>query len=106
MTAPEDTAGGVYYLEPGGTRRRVHTYQGGDYGLEDVAGLLGLGRLEAGPEADWTVLVLSAHELRQLKVAADAYSFDYEEEFIEMCHALCHAAAPEAGSEVRFAADF
>ncbi len=57
-----------------------------------------------------TVLVLTAEEVRTLKTMADAYSFDYEEEFIEMCLAMALFAnqlvGGEGDGELRFTANF
>lgn len=61
----------------------VHPYQGGGYRLADIVACFELGRLEK--ETGQTRLTLDAREIRQLKTLADAYSFDYEEGFIEMC---------------------
>jgi len=52
------------------------------------------------------VLVLTGRELQTLKTMADTFSFDYEEEFIEMCLEMTRlaaglAAAPNA-LEIRF----
>lgn len=58
----------------------VHRYQGGEYRLADVVTYFELGCVETQ-----TSLVLDAREVRQLKMQADAYSFDYEEGFIDMC---------------------
>ena len=73
-------------LEPGVYSARgdlVHRHQGGEYRLADVVSYFELGRVEIA--AGQTRLALDAREVRQLKVQADAYSFDYEEGFIEMC---------------------
>ena len=101
---------GVYALDAQGGETLVHLYQGGDYELADIVEFFQLGRL---PEADCegeTVLVLTATELSTLKTMADAYSFDYEEPFIEMClemkrFAEATAGGP-AGDEIRFTANF
>ncbi len=50
--------------------------------------------------------MLTGKELQTLKTMADTYSFDYEEEFIEMCLEMTRlaaglAAAPDA-FEIRF----
>ncbi len=68
--------------------------------------LFDLGRLEErGPE---TVLVPRAEEVGTLKTVADAYGFDCEEGFIEMCLALTRFAdqliGGHGGGEVRFTA--
>jgi len=61
----------------------VHRHQGGEYRLADVAAYFELGRVET--VAGQSTLTLNAHEVRQLKLQADAYSFDYDEGFIDMC---------------------
>ncbi|MFQ6017973.1 MAG: hypothetical protein ACE5KF_07235 [Kiloniellaceae bacterium] len=96
---------GVYARRPGGQVVQVHAYQDGDYGLTDIAEVFGLG--EAGLADDGRpALALTRKELRQLKVLADAYSFDYEEGLIELCLDL-HRFALEADAEpIRFWADF
>ncbi len=99
---------GVYGVGPDGREQQVHPYQGGSYTLSDVVQLFDLGRLEErGPEA---VLVLKAEEVRRLKTMADAYSFDYEEGFIEMCLEMALFADQLVGGqgdgEVRFTANF
>ncbi len=59
---------------------------------------------------DETVLVLTAEEVHTLKTMADAYSFDYEEGFIEMCLEMALFAdqlvGGEGDGEVRFTANF
>ncbi|NIR31999.1 MAG: hypothetical protein GWN84_22375 [Gammaproteobacteria bacterium] len=108
MTKGFDDAGttGVFAVEAGGPARLVHEYQMGDYGLEQVHELFQLGRLENCSEDDKTLLVLDAHEMRELKAMADAYSFDYEEEFIEMCHAMARFAAAHPAQRFVFMANF
>jgi len=108
MPAPpeSDDLPGVYAQDAGGSWRRVHTYQTGGYGLEDVVSCFDLGRLEKTQGEELTVLVISARELDLLKAMADAYSFDYEEEFIEMCQALRRHAEDRPLDTYRFVADF
>ncbi len=54
--------------------------------------------------------MLTPEELRTLKTMADAYSFDYEEPFIEMCLEIKRsadaAAGGPAGGEISFTANF
>ena len=62
--------------------------------------------LEEADGAKEAVVVLTGKELQTLKTMADTFSFDYEEEFIEMClemtrFAASVAAAPDA-FEIRF----
>jgi hypothetical protein len=100
---------GVYALDDvDGDPLLVHAYQMGDYGLEDVHGLFRVGHLQSGDgENDVaTVLAIDARELGELKILADAYSFDYEEEFIEMCHAMARFAAEHPAQQYFFAANF
>ena len=84
----------------------VHAYQGGDYGLEDIPELFQLGRLEPGENADQTVLILTAAEVRELKVMADAYSFDHPAELIEMCLEMKRWADGRPADAYRFVANF
>ncbi len=79
MNADSEREPGVYSADGD----LVHSYQGGEYCLADIVAYFKLGRLEK--ETGWTKLALDAREMRQLKTMAYAYSFDYEEAFIEMC---------------------
>lgn len=104
---------GVYALDGRGRETLVHLYQGGDYELADIVEFFQLGRLEEADGEDETVLVLTAKELRTLKTMADAYSFDYQEPFIEMCLEMRRFAdqfgggpGGPAGTEMRFTANF
>ena len=101
---------GVYAPDARGREALVHLYQGGDYELADVVEFFQLGRLEEADREDETTLVLTPEELRTLKTMADAYSFDYEEPFIEMCLEIKRfadsAAGGPAGGEISFTANF
>ena len=97
---------GVYARGGDGKQRLVHLYQGGDCRLADIVEFFQLGKLEEAGGADEAVLVLTGKELQTLKTMADAFSFDYEEEFIDMClemtgFAAGLAAAPDS-LEIRF----
>lgn len=76
--------GGVRCAEPDLGERLVHEWQDGDYALEDIAELFQVGRVvsELGEPVR---VALSADEIRELKVMADAYSFDFEEGLIGLC---------------------
>lgn len=103
----DTTTSGVYHSDADGHLTLVHLYQGGDYGLEDMAEYFQLGRIEPAGQKDQTVIVLTAKEIRELKVMADAYSFDYEEGFIEMCLELQRfTATVPAAENYRFVANF
>ena len=101
---------GVYAVDPHGREILVHLYQGGDYELADIVEFFQLGRLQESAREDETVLVLTAKQMHTLKTMADAYSFDYEEPFIEMCLEMKRfadaIAGGPAGSEVGFTANF
>ena len=56
-----------------GVDRVLHEHAGGDYGLADIPELFQLGRLLADAEGRERVL-LTAPEIRELRVMADAYS--------------------------------
>ena len=106
MAEPEDCEPGVYSGDAHGRPRLIHAYQDGDYGLEDIVELLGLGRIADGGRPDWVGVVLTDKEMRELKVMADAYSFDYDQEFIEMCLALHRFSTTHPGREFTFSANF
>ncbi len=76
---------GVYAIDEQGELTLLHEYQDGEYSLEDLLEEFGFGKAEQKSENGDTVIVLDAREIRELKVNADAYSFDYDEGFIEMC---------------------
>jgi len=77
-----DRAPGVYRLGADGRPGApVHAYRDDGYELAEVAELLGIGTPSHGGAA----LTLSGHELRLLRIAADAQSFDHAPEFIAMC---------------------
>lgn len=83
--AKGSTVTGVYFESPSGAFQLVHAYQDGDYLLTDVVELFVLGKEEdAGADGE-AALVVSREELREIKIQADAQSFDHEEGFIEMC---------------------
>lgn len=106
-TSPADKSMlGVCCTDADGNVTLVHRYQGGDYGLEEIVEHFQLGEIEEGAQEDETVIVLSAKELRELKVMADTYSFDYEEGFIEMCLELHRFASFLKGDAFRFTANF
>ncbi len=97
---------GVYARGGNGKQRLVHLYQEGDYRLADIVEFFQLGKMEETGEANEAVLVLTGKELKTLKTMADTFSFDHEEEFIEMCLEMTRfadalAAAPDA-YEIRF----
>ena len=77
-----------------------------DYRLAVIVEFFQLGKLEEAGGADEAVLVLTGRELQTLKTMADTFSFDYGEEFIEMCLEVTRlaaglAVAPDA-LEIRF----
>ena len=76
---------GVYAVDEQGALTLVHEYQNDEYSLEDVLEEFGFGRAEEHGEDRDSIVVLDSREIRELKVNADAYSFDYDEGFIEMC---------------------
>ncbi len=102
----QDRAPGVYARGTDGSERLVHLYQGGLYDLGDIAEIFRLGTPEDGENEGETVLVLNRKDLRTLKTMADAYSFDYEEPFIEMCLEMHRFALEAPGETMRFTANF
>jgi hypothetical protein len=96
----EQTAG-VYAIDEDGGLTLLHEYLGDEYSLEDLLEQFGFGRAETGRESGNTIVVLDAAEVRELKVNADAYSFDYDEGFIEMCLDIERFASGMADEELR-----
>ena len=103
--APQDLPG-VYGTDADGHPVLVHRYQGGEYRLTEIIDFFQLGRLQPAAGQDHPALVLNRRELRNLKTMADAFSFDYEEAFIEMCHEMHRFAQGLPGEEQVFVANF
>lgn len=76
---------GIYAIDEEGELTLLHEYLSDEYSLEDLLEEFGFGQVEPDPENGAAIIVLNAAEIRKLKVNADAYSFDYDEGFIEMC---------------------
>jgi hypothetical protein len=102
----EEGAPGVYGLDAGGLPVLIHLYQGGHYGITDIVELFDLGKLVAGRYLEEPVLLLSQRELRELKMLADAHSFDCEQGFIEMCYEIQRFGQSQPSDEVIVAANF
>lgn len=101
-----DDEPGVYSSDSQGQLQRVHLYQDGEFGLQDVVEWFGLGRVAPENRPNWVSVVLTEKELRELKVLADAYSFDYAEEFIEMCLEMHRFSTLHPAQETKFEANF
>jgi hypothetical protein len=97
---------GVYGTDADGRTVLVHSYQGGNYRLSEIIDIFQLGRLQPVAGQDRPALVLNRAELRTLKTMADAFSFDYDESFIEMCHEMHRFAHRLPGEEQVFVANF
>lgn len=98
---------GVYVLDDDDGATMVHSYEDGDYTLADVSELFNIGSFEVTGDGENPVLVMYSAELRDLKAAADAYSFDYEPEFIQMCLDMFEAGGSlPPGEKFRFIGNF
>jgi hypothetical protein len=95
---------GVYGTDRDGRQALVHEYIGSDYWLGDVVDLFQLGRLDG--DEDSPRLVLTMKEVHDLKRFADAYSFDYDEGFIEMCLDIHRFALAHPAEHIVLTADF
>ncbi len=96
-----EQAPGVYAIDDQGGLTLLHEYQDGEYSLEDLLEEFGFGRAEEDSDNGDAVIVLDSREIRELKVNADAYSFDYDEGFIEMCLDIERYATGVEGDRVR-----
>ena len=76
---------GVYAIDEDGGLTLLHEYINDEYSLEDLLEQFGFGQSEQGTENGELIIALNSREIREIKVNADAYSFDYDEGFIEMC---------------------
>ena len=94
------------YASDGETERLVHLYQGGFYKLSDIFDIFGLGEVEESEDSEISAITLDREEIRTLKTRADAFSFDYEEPFIEMMLEMHRFAQAVPGETVRFVANF
>lgn len=92
--------GGVYARLPNGEPSLVHAYLDSDYALADIIECFRLGRLEDRQGS--ATLTLTRKELRDLRNFADAYSFDYDAGFIEMCLDIYRASAELPGESIDF----
>ena len=96
-----ETSPGVYAVDEQGALTLVHEYHNNEYSLADVQEHFGLGRVEHDDSDLDAVLVLGRKEVRELKVNADAYSFDYDEGFILMCLDIERFFAGSSGDDIR-----
>ena len=94
----------VRWLRPDSGHQVVHEHAGGDYGIEDIPELFQLGTAGDDPEGRERV-TLTAAEIRELKVLADAYSFDFEPGLIELCLDLHRFAQERPEREFVFVQD-
>jgi hypothetical protein len=92
---------GVYAIDEDGGLTLLHEYLGDEYSLGDLLEEFGFGRAETGTDNGKTIVALNAREIRELKVNADAYSFDYDEGFIEMCLDIDRFATGMADESLR-----
>ena len=97
----QEQAPGVYAVDEEGRLTLLHEYHDGEYSLEDLLEEFGFGRTERDTENGNAIIMLDAREIRELKVNADAYSFDYDEGFIEMCLDIERFASGAAQQGVR-----
>lgn len=97
----QDQHPGVYAIDEQGGLTLLHEYQNEDYSLEDVSENFGLGTLEKGDDQQQVVLVLDGKDVREIKINSDAYSFDYDEGFIQMCLDIDRFYSGLAGEKLR-----
>ncbi len=97
----QETTSGVYAVDEDGGLTLLHEYQDGEYSLEDLIEEFGFGQMDRGTENGDAIIVLDPREIRELKVNADAYSFDYDEGFIAMCVDIERFALGNASESLR-----
>ena len=92
---------GIWGFAPDGAPTLLLEDDGGDWTLEEVAELFGLGRTEED-ERERLHLILDPREARQLKPLADAHSFDHDEGLIQAMLAMARFAQGHPAPELRF----
>lgn len=95
-----DFVQGVYATGRDGLPVLVHEYLNENYGLGDVHGSLQLGLL--AETEDTLSVTLTRKEITDLNNLSNAFSFDYDEGFIEMCQDMHRLAADLPGETVTF----
>ena len=96
-----DGATGIYARGRDGRPVLVHEYLNENYGLADVTEMLQLGRLSESEDESLS-LTLSRKEITDLQNMANAFSFDYDEGFVEMCLDIHRFASEAAGDTLIF----
>ncbi len=96
-----DGAPGIYASGRDGRPVLVHEYLNENYGLADVTEMLQLGRLSESEDESLS-LTLSRKEITDLQNMANAFSFDYDEGFVEMCLDIHRFASEAAGDTLIF----
>jgi hypothetical protein len=79
----------------------VHAYLNENYGLADVAEVLQYGSMAEDADGDLR-LTLTRKEIVDVQNAANAFSFDYDDGFVELCLDLARAAAELPGETLTF----
>jgi hypothetical protein len=96
---------GIYVLCGDVNLILVHPYQSGDWGLEDIHESFGLGQLQL-LENEVTRLAMTREELHRLEVLIHAQSFDFDQDFVELCLAMCSHTGGGAPQSITFFANF
>ena len=97
----QEQTSGVYAVDEDGGLTLLHEYQDSEYSLENLIEEFGFGQMDGGTENSDEIIVLTPKEIRELKVNADAYSFDYDEGFIAMCLDIDRFASGNADESLR-----
>ncbi len=102
----EEFGPGVYCTGADDATTLVHIYQGGPYRMIDMVDFWSLGRIEGGAHPGESVVVVTRQDVPRLKTMADAFSFDYDQGFIEMCLEMHRYAMDRGEEKFRFVATF
>ena len=97
----QEQSSGVYAIDETGELTLLHEYREGEYSLENLLEEFGFGQTDGDTENGDAIITLDPREIRELKVNADAYSFDYDEGFIAMCLDIERFASAAAGENLR-----
>ena len=96
---------GIYITGPDGKESLLLGYMGGDYHLHDIPDFFAVGKpftWDGGAPG----LEVTGQDARRIKTQADAHSFDFDEELIELCYALERATGGNGNAVFRLRQTF
>jgi hypothetical protein len=97
-----ERAAGVYASGRDGRPTLVHEYLSENYDLADITELLQIGTLMPASGDVPARLVIDRKGLTELRNLINAFSFDYDQGFVEMCLDMARFADEQPGEALTF----